>query len=301
MTSTAPALEQLRGRVGVWTTTHESLAPRACGDVARQLEALGYSAMWMPEAWGREALTSAALLLSATSTLIIATGIATIWGRDAVSAQNASKTLNAAFDERFILGLGVSHEPLVTRLRGHDYSTPLTAMRAYLAAMDAAPMFAPEGQQSYARIIAALGPRMLALGATMADGVQTYLVTPEHTRHARQIVGEKFLAVEQAVVVGHDREEFLRRAHNYLEIYTGLENYRNSWRRFGFGDDDFVRGGSTRLCDAMVVHGDDDAVLASVLEHRAAGADHVCLQVLGADLTTPPVLEWERLAPIVNH
>lgn len=294
------SLERLRGTVGVWTTTHESLPATRCGEIASELESLGYAAMWIHEAWGREALTSAGLLLSATSEIVIATGIASIWGRDAVSASNAAKTLNAAYAERFVLGLGVSHQPLVKRLRGHDYTNPLDAMREYLVAMDAAPMFAPEGDQLYARVIAALGPKMLELGAAMGDGVLSYLVTPEHTHQARQGVGDKFVGVEQAVVLGQDREEFLRRAHAYLEIYTGLDNYRNSWGRLGFDDEDFVRGGSTRLCEAMVVHGDESAVLAKIDEHRQAGADHVCLQLLGEDLTAPPFDAWRRLAQAVN-
>ena len=293
-------LEQLRGTVGIWTATHESLPPSQSGEIAGELESLGYAAMWIPEAWGREAFTNAALLLSATSSIAIATGIANIWARDAVNAANAAKTLSAAFTDRFILGLGVSHLPLVERLRGHRYETPLRAMREYLSAMDAAPMFANEGQQRCARVLAALGPKMLQLAAEMTDGVLSYLVTPEHTQTAREAVGDKFLGVEQAVVLGGDREEFLRRAHAHLEDYTGLDTYKNSWRRLGFGDEDFVRGGSTRLCDVMVVHGDEAVVLAKVNEHRQAGADHVCLQVLGEELKTPPLDEWRHLAAIVT-
>ena len=290
------SLEGLRGRVGIWTSTHESLDAARSGDVARELESLGYAALWFPEAWGREAFTSASLLLAATSSLVVATGIANIWARDAVSAANAARTLNAAYADRFVLGLGVSHRPLVERLRGHDYANPLGAMRDYLGAMDAAPMFAPEGEREYARVIAALGPRMLELGASASDGVHTYLVTPEHTAQTRVLIGGAFLCVEQAVVLGASREEFLRRAHEHLEFYTGLENYKNNWRRLGFGDEDFVRGGSTRLCEAMVVHGDEGAVMDRVAEHQRAGADHVCLQVLGAELAEPPLSEWRRLS-----
>lgn len=296
MTTWPSSLENLRGTVGIWTSTHETLPAGQSGEIAAELESLGYAAMWIPEAWGREAFTSSTLLLSATSRITIATGIANIWGRDAVNASNAAKTLNAAFADRFVLGLGVSHQPLVERLRGHDYQSPLEAMREFLTAMDAAPMFAPEGQQDYARVVAALGPKMLKLGATLANGVHTYLVTPEHTAVARSIVGDQFIGVEQAVVLGQDRDEFLRRAHAYLEIYTGLDNYRNSWRRYGFNDEDFVRGGSERLCDAMVVHGNEAAVLTNIDEHREAGASHVCLQVLGADLAAPPLEEWRRIA-----
>ncbi len=208
--STWPAsLEKLRGTVGVWTFAHESIAADRSGDIAAELESLGYAALWLPEAWGREAFTNAALMLGATSSMIVATGIANIWARDAVAANNAAKTLNAAYEDRFVLGLGVSHRPLVERLRGHEYETPVAAMRDYLTAMDAAPMMAPEGQLRYARVIAALGPKMLEIGATLADGVHPYLVTPEHTARARAAVGDKFVGVEQAVVLGQSREEYL--------------------------------------------------------------------------------------------
>src|ERR1019366_9013917 len=235
MPSMHPSLECLTATVGVWTGAHELIAPTVHGGVAADLESLGYSALWFPESWGRESLTSATLLLSATSTLTIATGITNIWGRDAVASVNAARTLNATFNDRFVLGLGVSHQPLVERLRGHDYHSPLTNMRAYLAAMDKAPMHAYEVEQPYARVIAALGPKMLELGAQMADGVLTYLVDVEHTSLSRSIIGDKFLNVEQAVVFGQSREEFLVRAHQHLDFYTGLENYRANWRRMEFG------------------------------------------------------------------
>jgi probable F420-dependent oxidoreductase len=299
--STSPeSLERLRGTVGLWTMTFDWIEPNRCGETAHELESLGYSALWFAEAWGREAFTGAGLLLASTSSITVATGIANIWARDAVGSSNAAKTLNAAYDDRFVLGLGVSHRPLVERLRGHQYDSPVETMREYLAAMDQAPMFAVEGERRSARVLAALGPKMLQLAAEMTDGVLPYLVTPEHTALARDVVGDKFIAVEQAIVLGQDREEFLRRAHAHLEVYTGLENYKNSWRRLGFTDEDFVRGGSDRLCDAMVVHGDQSDVKARVDEHRQAGADHVCLQVLGEELNAVPLDDWRRLAPVVN-
>ena len=298
MSTWPPSLEQLRGTVGVWTFAQETLSADRSGDIAAELESLGYSVMWLPEAWGREAFTNAGLMLCATSSMIVATGIANIWARDAVAAHNAAKTLDAAYRNRFVLGLGVSHRPLVERLRGHEYVTPVAAMRDYLNAMDAAPMRAPESEQRYARVIAALGPKMLEVGATLADGVLPYLVTPEHTARARTAVGDKFVGVEQAVVLGQSREEYLNRAHAHLGFYTGLENYQNSWRRLGFGDEDFVRGGSERLCDALVVHGDENVVMERIDEHRLAGADHVCLQVLGDETGAPPFDEWRRLASL---
>lgn len=290
------SLARLQGSVGVWTGAHELVAPTTHGGVAAEIESLGYSALWFPESWGRESLTSAMLLLSATSTLTVATGITNIWGRDAVASVNAARTLNAAFDERFVLGLGVSHQPLVERLRGHEYLSPLANMRDYLVAMDKAPMHAQEAEQAYARVIAALGPKMLALGAEMADGVHTYLVDVEHTAVARGLIGDKFLNVEQAVVMGQSREEFLARAHAHLEFYTGLENYRANWRRMGLGPEDYIRGGSERLCDAMVVHGDADVIAQRVNDHFTAGADHVCLQVLGENPQVPPHEDWRLVA-----
>ena len=276
--------------------TLETVEPRALGELAGQIDDLGYSALWYAEARGRESFTQAGLLLSGSSRLVVASGIASIWARDAVAAAAASRTLNAAYRGRFLLGLGVSHQPLVERLRGHQYTSPLATMRDYLAALDHAEMISVEGDEPFARVIAALGPAMLELGATRANGVHTYLVTPEHTREARARVGDSFLAVEQAVVLATTREEFLRRAHAHLDFYTGLENYRASWRRAGFSEADFIRGGSERLCEAMVVHGDEWTIAERVALHHDAGADHVCLQVLGED-ARPPIEEWRRLAP----
>lgn len=297
-TSELPAsLQALVGTVGIWTTTTESLPATAVGEVATRLDDMGYAALWIPEAWGREAFSNAQLQLSQSRRIAIATGIANIWGRDAVAAANAARTLNAAYDNRFILGLGVSHAPLVERLRGHQYATPVAAMSSYLQAMDASPSFSADHSQPYAKVIAALGPKMLDVARVHADGAHPYLVTPEHTAIAREALGpNKFIGVEQAVVLGGSRESYLERAGAHLEIYTGLDNYRNSWRRLGFGDDDFGRGGSTRLREAMVVHGDEDAILRRIREHFDAGASHVCLQFLGTDLTTPLFDEWQRVA-----
>ena len=289
------SLARLQGTVGVWASP-DLLPAVSASDMASHAERAGFSVLWIPEAWGRESFVNAGLQLQGSTSLTIATGITNIWGRDAVASAAVSRTLNAAYGDRFVLGLGVSHQPLVERLRGHTYAGPVAAMRAYLEAMDAAPNFSHEGSHRFARVIAALGPRMLDLAAELTDGVHPYLVTPEHTAVARAAVGAaKFIGVEQAVVFGASREEFLRRAHAHLDIYTGLENYRNSWRRLGFDDDDFVRGGSDRLCDAMVVHGTEEAIIARVKEHREAGADHVCLQFLNETMGVDNYDEWQRV------
>ncbi len=235
-------------------------------------------------------------MLSHTSSLVVATGIANIWARDAVASSGAAKTLTAAYDERFVLGLGVSHKPLVSGMRGHDYDSPYQAMAGYLAAMDRATMLAEEGSTRVARVIAALGPKMLDLAATQTDGAHPYLVTPEHTALARTHLGEKFLGVEQAVVVGGDREEYLRRAHEHLEFYTGLPNYRNNWRRLDLATTTWCEAGRSdcaRHSSPTVTRN----ILARVNEHFDAGADHVCVQVLGADFGEAPLDGVATLAP----
>ncbi len=291
------SLARLRGTIGVWSSAHEDVTPKEAGALVAHAEASGFAAYWFPESWFRESLTSATMLLAGTERLTVATGITSIWGRDAVSALSAARTLNAAYDDRFVLGLGVSHSPLVERLRSQTYTHPLERMTAFLDAMDAAKSLSPEAQHPYARVLAALGPRMLDLAATRADGAHTYLVDPTHTAGARARLGEGFLAVEQAVALSSTRDVFFEIDKGNLEFYTGLENYRANWRRLGFTDDDFVRGGSDRLCDAMVVHdvGDGEQLRRRVGEHRDAGADHVCLQVLYAPGESP-VADWQRCA-----
>jgi probable F420-dependent oxidoreductase len=289
----------LPGPVGLWTAALESVPVDRVPDVVGALDAQGWDALWFGEAYGREAFTSAQLYLASSSRLAVATGIASIYGRDAVAASAASRLLGALHPGRFVLGLGVSHAPLVERMRGHSYGKPVQAMREYLDAMDAAPWVSAPAEPA-PRVLAALGPRMLELARDRAAGAHPYLTTPEHTAQAREVLGDgPLLAVEQAVVLSTDPDVVRERAHWHLEVYTGLPNYRASWRRQGFTDDDAVRGGSDRLKAAMVVAG-EDAVAARVQEHLDAGADHVCLQVLGADLFDVPVDDWARLAPVAD-
>jgi probable F420-dependent oxidoreductase len=298
-----PTLTRLQGTIGVWTHTHESVRPAALGGIAEVLEVAGFSAAWLPEAYGREAMTGAQTLVERSTDLVVATGIASIYARDAMAAASASRTLADLSGGRFVLGLGVSHRPLVERGRAGTYDPPLAAMSDYLDALEAAPVLSVEHDVDVPVVLAALGPRMLQLAAQRTNGALSYLVTTEHTERARAQLGPgSFLAVELSVVLGEARDEYLRRAHEHLNIYTGLENYRASWRRLGFGDEDFVRGGSERLCDALVVHGDAEGIGRRVDEHVAAGADHVCLQVLGAALLDVPLREWGELgADLTNR
>jgi probable F420-dependent oxidoreductase len=285
------------GRVGIWSFQLEQQPAARAQAAAAEIEALGWGALWIPEALGREVLTHAAILLGGTRRLPIATGIANIWARDPMAMAAAQRTLAEAHPDRFLLGLGVSHAPMVDGVRGHHYERPLSAMRAYLDAMDRAPFLAVAPASEPERVIGALAPRMLALAAERTAGAHPYFVPPEHTRRAREILGPgKLLAPEQAVVLetGAARARAIARAH--MSIYLGLPNYLNNLRRLGFADADVADGGSDRLVDAIVAWGTVDAILARVREHHDAGADHVCLQVLTADPRALPVAEWRTLA-----
>ena len=293
---TAP--EALRAtRIGIWTTTLESLpAPAAC-EAAAELDAAGWGSLWYGEAYGREAFTQAAMLLDATPRMVVGTGIANIYARGPMATAAATRNLEARFPGRFVCGLGVSHKPLVERDRGETYGPPLQAMQAYLERMANAPYMAADAAMPTV-VLAALGPKMLDLCASATQGAHPYLVTPEHTASARERLGAgPLLCVEQAVVVGVDAEEARRRAHEHLGFYTGLPNYRNSWLRQGFDESDFGRGGSERLADALVAMGDVDAVKARVQAHLDAGADHVLVQAIGATLADVPADQWRLLAP----
>jgi len=289
-------LERLRDTVGVWTPNFEFVAPSELAVPVGALESAGFPAVWLPESWGREAMTGALVVLEESTDLVVATGIASIYARDAMATASAARTLAQRSGGRFVLGLGVSHRPLVERGRKGSYDKPIPAMTRFLDELASAPLLNAESGERPAVVLAALGPRMLELAAARTDGAHTYLVTAAHTEVARSVLGAGgFLGVELSCVLGEDREEYLRRAHAHLNDYTGLENYRASWRRLGFGDEDFVRGGSDRLCDALVVHGDEVAILDAARRHLDAGADHVCLQVLGDSLADAPLDAWTRL------
>jgi probable F420-dependent oxidoreductase len=292
------AISALRDhRFGLWTGTLDGLPAPQLLEAAAEIEALGYGSLWFGEAYGRESLTMALALATASRSLVVGTGIANIYARGAMATGGAARLIEALAPGRFVLGLGVSHRPLVERDRGTEYLPPIAAMTDFLTALDAAPYFGGDGALPPV-VLAALGPNMLALARDRTAGAHPYLVTPHHTAEARTTLGpEALLVVEQAVVLGQERAEGLRRAHGHLTIYTGLPNYRNSWRRQGFGEEDFGRGGSERLADALVVIGDESAIAARVTEHIEAGADHVVLQVLGAELGDVPWDEWRHLAP----
>lgn len=283
--------------VGLWTGALEYVPAARAVALAAEAEELGYGAIWLPEVAGRDVFVHLALLLSGTSTLVGATGIASIWARDAVAMRGAAAGLTEAFPERVLLGLGVSHHTLVEGLRGHHYRRPVGAMREYLDVMDTSPYTSRRPTTPLRRVVAALGPKMLELAGTRAAGAHTYLVTPEHTEQARRQLGEgPLICVEQGVVLETDPVVAREVAREHLAFYLPLPNYANNLCRLGFGEDDLAGGGSDRLVDALVAWGSEEQVVARLQAQMDAGADHVCLQPLSAGRRSVPDEQWRRLA-----
>ena len=289
------------GTFGVWTFQLDVLTAARAQEAVAELEQLGYGAVWYGEAVGREALTKAGLFLAGTKRVVIATGIANIYGRDPVTMAAAQKTLFEAYPDRFLLGLGVSHIPLVETVRGHRYDKPVPAMRAYLDAMDQAPYQAVPPPSKPPRVLAALGPKMLQLSAERANGAHPYNTTPKHTAEARALLGPgPYLCPEQAVVLETNPAKARAIARKFLAIYLGLPNYTNNWLRLGFQESDFSNGGSDKLIDAVIAWGDLKSVLNRIREHHSAGADHVCVQVLTDDPKTFPIHEYRELSSAIR-
>ncbi len=282
---------------GVWYFT-DGMSAGEAAEFAGRIESLGYSTLWLPETVGRDPFAHIAWLASQTATLQFATGIANIYHRHAGAMKQVANTLAEQSGGRFVLGLGVSHERIVARLRKLDYSKPLTRMREYLAEMDASPYRAVGPDEPPLRLLAALGPKMLELSATAADGAHPFWTTPEHTARAREIVGpDALLCVEQKVVLSTDADAARAAGIEALGIYVGLPGYRNNWKRLGFTEEE-IESRADRFIDAVVVWGDEDRVRAGVQAHYDAGADHVCVQPLS--IAGPRELDWralEALAP----
>jgi probable F420-dependent oxidoreductase len=268
------------GKLGVWTG-FDAYGAAESAELAKRIEQWGYPAVWMPEGFGRDALTHSAFLLANTSSLIVATGIANIYARDPMAMAASQKGLNEQSGGRFLLGVGVSHQPIVAGARKHVYGKPLETMQSYLSDMKAAPYLAAEPAEKPKTVVAALGPKMLALSRDHADGAHPYNVSPQHTAEARKILGKgKLLCVEQMVLLETDAARARNVARKSLAMYLTLPNYLNNWRRMGFGDQDFAGGGSDRLIDDVVAWGNESAIIKRIEQHWDAGADHVCVQAL---------------------
>jgi probable F420-dependent oxidoreductase len=285
------------GRVGIWSRELRYNRDRgARAAAAAELEDLGYSAIFIPDAGG-DVLSEVEHLLAATRRVPIATGVLNIWMHDPGEVASRRAGIVARFGPRFLLGLGSSHAPLVEAARRGPYHRPHKRMQEYLDALDTAAAPVPAAE----RMLAALGPRMLSLARTRAGGAHPYLVPPEHTAMARQALGPgALLAPEQAVVLDADPQRSRERARAFVSDYLKLPNYVRNLRRLGFGDDDFRGGGSDRLADALVAAGDEDAIATRVRAHHDAGADHVCIYVVGDGEESLQLDAWRRLAPILT-
>jgi probable F420-dependent oxidoreductase len=283
-------LKEAVGPYGVWSMGLRSEDPSRRGELAEaaaELEELGFGAVWLG---GSSGVRHAVPLIEATSHLVVATGIQSIWDYEAAGTAVRFDDLEKARPGRFLLGLGVSHPKLTDR-----YRRPYSAMVAYLDALDAAGV--PAGR----RVLAALGPKMLELSRDRAAGSHPYLVTPEHTAMAREILGRApLLAPETKVVLDTDPDTARATARRGLAFYLGLPNYTNALRRFGFTEDDFADGGSDRLVDALFAWGDDDRIRERMAAFRAAGADHVAVQVIhDGSRESLPRTAWRRLAELL--
>ncbi len=289
------------GPIGVWTGILDQVPSSRAAELAAEIEELGYKSIWIPEAVGRDPFVMATLLLAGTSSVKVATGIANIYARDAMTMANAQRTVDEAFEGRFLLGLGVSHAHLVAGLRKHDYSRPLSYMREYLERMHKAVFMAHGPQELPEMVLAALGPKMLQLSATATAGAHPYFVPPEHTAVARETMGpDAALYPEQMAILDTNPDTARELARKGMAIYLGLPNYTNNLLGLGFtqADIDGGPGGgpSDRLIDAIVVWGTVEQITARVREHLDAGADHVGVQVLAADPDTT-AQGWRILAP----
>jgi len=286
-----PSSRTLAG-TGVWSPELRYGDPAEIADLAAELEVLGFSALWIPDVGG-DVLGSLGVLLDATSSAVIATGILNIWLHTAADVGAWRAGLADADRERLLIGVGISHAPFIDAQPGLSWERPLATTRAYLDAMDEA------GIPLDARCVAALGPKMLALARDRSAGAHPYLVTPEHTARARDTLGEEaLLAVEQGAVLETDPDVARETARRALAVYVTLPNYVNNWKRLGFTDQD-VEPLSDRLVDALVAWGDVDAVADRIQAHRDAGADHVCVQLIAAPGSRVARDDWRKLAPAV--
>lgn len=268
------------GKLGVWASL-DALSANDAAAFARRTEARGFRTLWMPESRGRNVLVTSAWMLANTTTLNIATGIANIYARDPMAARAGQLGLNEQSGGRFLLGLGVSHKPMVSGQRGHDYGKPVPTMRAYLKALGEVQYAAVPPAQPPLTVLAALGPLMLNLARDAADGAHPYCVTPQHTAEARSILGrDKLLCPEQMVMLETDPVRARAGARVALAPYIAMENYCANWRRLGFNQSDLADGGSDKLIDANVCWGSEATIKARIADHWAAGADHVCIQAI---------------------
>jgi probable F420-dependent oxidoreductase len=291
------ALAARLGRVGIWNFALQRLAADDEGAAIREYERLGYPTVWIPESLGsKEVFAHSSILLAASERAIVAPGIASIYARDPMAMANGARAVGEAYPGRFVLGIGVSHAPSVAQ-RGGDYGRPIEAMTGYLDGMAAASYAGPDVGEPVPLVLAALGPRMLELAATRADGAHPYFVPVEHTPIARAALGPvPCLAVECTAVLSTDPEAARRIGRAFARHYLALPNYANNLRRLGWSDEDIANDGSDRLIDAVIAWGDVDSIVARVKAHLDAGADHVCIQLRAESSADPALAGYADLA-----
>jgi len=289
------------GKLGVWAFIDEMTAPQAV-KFAQQLEQWGYSALWIPEAVGRDPFSIISYMAAKTEKLIFASGIANIYARDPMAMNAIHKTVSELAPGRFMLGLGVSHAPLVKDIRGHEYQKPVSTMRHYLASMESAFYMAATAQEQAPILLGALRRNMLKLSAEKAAGAHPYFVPPAHTAWAREILGpDALLCPEQMLLLETDADKARSIARTHMATYVGLDNYKNNLKQFGFNETDFQDGGSDALVDAIFAWGDEQALRDRIQAHWDAGANHVCIQAFkNAEERGPDLALLELLAP-ANH
>jgi probable F420-dependent oxidoreductase len=270
------------GQFGVWTS-YRAIGEENAGEAARAAEDLGYGTFWLG---GSPRLPTVRPLLAATKRITVATGIVNVWQNEPATLAAEHAALSEEFPGRLLVGIGIGHPEATS-----EYTSPLAAMRAFLDGLDSAEPPLPREE----RVLAALGPKMLELAAERAVGAHPYFVPVEHTREARAVLGDgPLLAPELACVLGSNARAGWAAARQYAELYLGLQNYTTNLRRFGFGEHDFADGGSDRLIDAVVPHGTAEEIAAVARAHLDAGANHVCLQPVGAEGI--PREQWTALA-----
>jgi probable F420-dependent oxidoreductase len=290
------------GRVGVWTYQLDLQPAPVARETAAELEEFGFASIWLSDSVRRELFSNASLILNATQNLSVATGIANIYSRDALTMAFGQKTLAEAFPGRFVLGLGVGHRAAVEGVRGHQYGPPIATMRHYLQSMARAPYQGPQPSTDCPTILGALGPKMIELARDMADGIHPYHTTPRHTKAARQILGdEAFLAPEQSVVFETDVSLARAIARSRLKNTLTQPNYLRNLARLGFSDDDLLGTGSDYLIDSLVAWGKEEAIAGRIREHLDAGADHVAVQILMPDDRVLPFRQWRMLASVCSQ
>lgn len=290
-------MKRLSG-IGVWTWLDGTPTDQAV-EAVRQMEAWGYTALWLPEAVGKDPFALISYLAGKTERITLCTGIANIYARDPMTLKALHRTVADVAPGRFVMAIGVSHGHLVGKVRGHEYEKPVPKMRRFLEEFESALYIAPEPAEPAPILIGALRDRMLALSGEATQGAHPYLVPPEHTARARGVLGaEPWLCPEQKVVLEEDVEKVRAVARPYLKTYTRLPNYQNNLKQFGFEDADFEDGASDRLVDALVGWGDVSSIRSRIDAHFAAGADHVCIQPIDpAGAPGPDLHALEALAP----